>query len=60
MNNSYANNSSILLFNSNGLKNRVNELQTVLFDKRIDIALILETHFTKYSHLYFHLGLLPT
>lgn len=41
MNNSYTNNSlSILLFNANGLKNHVNELQTVLFDKRIDIALI--------------------
>lgn len=52
MNNSYTYNSlSILLFNANGLKNHVNELQTVLFDKRIDIALISETHFTKYSHI---------
>jgi len=50
--NSYTNNSlSILLFNANGLKNHVNELQTVLFDKRIDITLISETHFTKYSHI---------
>ncbi|VVC42097.1 Endonuclease/exonuclease/phosphatase [Cinara cedri] len=41
----------ILLFNSNGLKNPSNELQLVLQEKRIDIALISETHFTKYSHI---------
>jgi exonuclease III len=41
----------MLLINANGLKNHVNELKTVLFDKRIDIALISETHFTKYSHI---------
>ena len=53
MNNSYTNNSLfILLFNANGLKNHVNELQTMLFDKRIGIALISETHFTKYSHIF--------
>jgi exonuclease III len=52
MNNSYTNNSlSIILFNENGLKNHVNQLQSVLFDKRIDIALISETHFTKYSYI---------
>jgi len=52
MNNSYTNNSlSILLFNANGLKYHVNEFQTVLFDKRIHITLISETHFTKYSHI---------
>jgi len=51
MNNSYINNSSILPFNANGLKNHVIELQTVLSDKRIDIALISEIHFTKYSHI---------
>ncbi|MBW0544627.1 hypothetical protein O181_084342, partial [Austropuccinia psidii MF-1] len=38
------------------LKSLINPLivlltQTVLFDKRIDIALIAETHFTKYSHI---------
>jgi len=50
MNNSYTYNSlSIILFNANGLKNQVNQLQSVLFDKRIDIALISETHFTEYS-----------
>ena len=42
----------ILLFNANGLKNYVNELQTVLHNKRIDLALITETHFTKYSHIH--------
>jgi len=50
--NSYTNNSlSIILFNANGLKNHVNQLQSVLFDKRIDIALISETHFTEYSYI---------
>ena len=49
---SYTSNSLlILLFNSNGLKNHSNELQIVLQEKRIDIALISETHFTKYSHI---------
>ena len=41
----------ILLFNANGLKNHQNELQVVLQEKRIDVALISETHFTKYSHI---------
>jgi exonuclease III len=34
----------ILLFNANGLKNHANEIQTVLYEKRIDITLITETH----------------
>uniref|UniRef100_A0A2S2PYF1 RNA-directed DNA polymerase from mobile element jockey n=1 Tax=Sipha flava TaxID=143950 RepID=A0A2S2PYF1_9HEMI len=52
MNNSYTNNSlSIILFNSNGLNNHVNQLQSVLFDKRINIALISETHFTEFSYI---------
>jgi len=42
----------ILLFNANGLKNHVNEIQTFLNDKRIDLALITETHFTQHSHIY--------
>lgn len=42
----------ILPFNANGLKNHFNELQTVLFNRRIDIALITETHFTKYSKIF--------
>lgn len=41
----------IILFNSKGLKNHSNELQLVLQEKRIDIALISETHFTKYSRI---------
>jgi exonuclease III len=41
----------VLLFNANGLKNHILELQTVLNNKRIDIALITETHCTPYSHL---------
>lgn len=52
MNNSYTNNSlSIILFNANGLKNRVNQLQSVLFDNRIDIALISDTHFINHSYI---------
>jgi len=41
-----------LLFNANGLKNHINELQTVLYTSRIDTALITQTHFTKYSHFH--------
>jgi len=41
----------ILLFNANSLKNPQNKLQVVLQEKRIDIAPISETHFTKYSHI---------
>lgn len=53
MNNAFTNKSLLtLLFNANGLKNHVNELQTVLYDKRIDLALITETHFTQHSHIY--------
>jgi len=57
--NSVTNNSLlILLFNSNGLKNHIHELQSVSYNSCIDIALITETHFTKYSKFYipgFHL-----
>ena len=42
----------ILQFYSNGLKNHVTELQAVLYNKRIDISLITETHFTKYSTIF--------
>jgi hypothetical protein len=42
----------ILQFNANGIKNHVNELQTVLYNSRIDLALITETHLTKYSNIY--------
>jgi len=37
----------ILLWNANGLSKHKNELQTVLNDLKIDIALITETHFTE-------------
>lgn len=42
----------VLLFNANGLKNHLLELQSVLNNKRIDIALITETHFTSFSHMH--------
>lgn len=52
-NNSFTNQSlTILLFNANGLKNHVNELQFVLHNKRIDLALITETHFTQHSYIH--------
>lgn len=41
----------ILLFNTNGLRNSVHELETVLNKKRIGIALISKTHFTIYSKI---------
>lgn len=53
LNNSYTSQSLLLfLWNANGLKNHKNELITILYEKRIDIALITETHFapnTKFS-----------
>jgi hypothetical protein len=53
MNNSVTNKSLVVLqFNANGLKNHKNILQNVLYDKRIDIALITETQFTKYTHFF--------
>jgi len=53
MTSSATNNSLLILqFNANGLKNHSNELQTVLHNRRIDIAIITETHFTKYSYIF--------
>lgn len=50
---SFTNNSILIhLFNANDLKNYSNKTQIVLDDKRINITLISETHFTKYSHIY--------
>jgi len=47
LNNSFADSSLvILLWNANGLHNHKNELIITLNDKRIDLALISETHFT--------------
>lgn len=42
----------ILQFNANKMKNHIHELETVLINIRIDIALIMETHFTEYSDIY--------
>jgi hypothetical protein len=42
----------ILQFNANGLKNHTLELESVINNKRINVALISETHFTQYSHIH--------
>jgi hypothetical protein len=39
-------------FNANELKNHVHELELLLNNKCIDIALITETHFTKYTKIF--------
>lgn len=53
MNKLVTNNSLLILqFNTNGLNNHINELQTVLYNRQIDIALITKIHFTKYLHVY--------
>lgn len=36
----------------NGFKNRVNELQTVLHNRHIDIVLVAETHLTQQSYVH--------
>jgi hypothetical protein len=41
---------SILLWNANGLIHNKNELQHLLYDKKINIALITETHLTPTKH----------
>lgn len=52
MPNSYTSNSLLtLLWNANGLKNHTNELLLTLQEKRIDIVLISETHFTSNSYV---------
>jgi len=52
VNNSFTSNSLIiLLWNYNGILNHVNELIAVLHEKRIDIALISESHLTERSKL---------
>jgi len=54
INNSYTSNSLlILLWNANGLKNHRNELLITLQEKRIDVVLISETHFTNTSYVNF-------
>jgi hypothetical protein len=47
LNNSFTSQSLLIfLWNSNGLKYHKNELITILYEKRVDIALITKTHFT--------------
>jgi len=46
-----ANSLLVLSWNANGLKNHRDELLITLQEKRIDIALISETHFTNNFHL---------
>jgi len=41
---------SILLWNANGLTHNKNELQHLLNDKKMNIALITETHLTPPKH----------
>lgn len=43
----------VILFNANSLKNHVNEIQAVLYEKRNNISLITETHITK--NFYIHI-----
>jgi len=38
---------TILLWNANGVSQHKNELQNLLYEKKIHIALITETHFTQ-------------
>lgn len=53
MNNSATNKSMLILKNNaNDLKNHINELQSVLHERRMEIALITKTHFTKNSHIF--------
>ncbi|KAL1130310.1 hypothetical protein AAG570_013248 [Ranatra chinensis] len=42
----------ILLWNCNGLTPHRNELDVIFHDKRIDVALLADTHFTNRSHFY--------
>uniref|UniRef100_A0A224X7Z3 Putative reverse transcriptase n=1 Tax=Panstrongylus lignarius TaxID=156445 RepID=A0A224X7Z3_9HEMI len=43
---------TILLWNANGLTNHRQELNILLHERRIDIALITETHFTERTRFY--------
>jgi len=42
----------ILLWNANGIHNHIADLSLVLRDKRIDIALVSETHLTKRTKIH--------
>jgi len=52
INNQTNNSLLILLWNCNGILNHTNELIAILHEKRIDIALIAESHLTVNSRLY--------
>lgn len=45
---------SVILWNANGLNQHRTELDIYLHEKRIDIALITETHLTPQSKFYIH------
>jgi len=50
VNNSFISQSLLIfLWNANGLKNHNIELITILYEKKIDVALITESHFTSNS-----------
>lgn len=51
INNQTNNSLLILLWNCNGILNHTNELISILHEKRIDIALIAESHLTVNSRL---------
>jgi len=42
---------TIFLWNTNGITQHLNELQLVLIEKKVKIALISETHLTNLTHL---------
>jgi exonuclease III len=42
----------ILLWNANGIHNHIAELSLVLHEKRMDIALISETHLTNRTKIH--------
>lgn len=44
----------LLLWNANGVMQHFAELEYTLHDKRIDIALITETHLKSYTRFYIH------
>ncbi|KAE9534533.1 hypothetical protein AGLY_008623 [Aphis glycines] len=51
--NSVTNNSLLILqLNANGLKSHAPELEVILNNKRLDIALITETYFTEYTKIF--------
>ena len=43
----------ILLWNANGVRSRIDELELVLNNEKIDICLLAETHLTNESNIKF-------